>query len=490
MSGIEKLKEVTNVIESDEERAKFEKDFSLVPPCKPDAVVKPKTRDEVAEIVIACNDNNIPIFPASSKVHFNGGTIPRPSKTMPRPIGIVMDLSEMNTIERLNEEDMWGYLEVGVTWEQYANALKEKGYRTTMPLLPHAERSVVMDWLEREQSTIPMFEYSEQIGGMWVVWGLGEKFATGSASSNTFGQPGNYAAGVNPQGPGTIDFWRLLQGSQGTLGIVTKAVVKFERIPKIEKVYFIPAEELEELVDPVYDILHRRVGYERLIVNNMVLATMIAESGDQILTLKEKLPPYVFIMIIGGLYRKPEMHLGYQEDYLKTTFKERFPNVNLTEKLEGAPGLEERLPEMLKNPWPKDKTYWKHMLKGNCQDLVFMTTIEKAPQFCEVIAPIVEEHGYPLDQIGHYVQPVEEGRACQVTYSFYYSDDEKEKILNLYKALIPAVWKAGGFFNRPYEYVAQYVYKKAPDYTAYLMRVKKLFDPNMILSPGKLCFWV
>ncbi len=490
MNGLEELKKITEVSESEEDRAKFEKDYSLVPPCKPDAVVRPKNRDEVAEVVIACNDHNIPIYPASSKVHFNGGTIPRPSKTMPRPVGIIMDLSGMNKIERLNEDDMWGYLEVGVTWEQYAEALKEKGYRTTMPLLPHAERSVIMDWLEREQSTIPMFEYSEQIGGMWVVWGLGEKFVTGSASSNTFGQPGNYAAGVNPQGPGTIDFWRLLQGSQGTLGIVTKAVVKFERIPKIEKVYFIPSERLDDLIDPVYDILERRVGYERFIVNNLVFANMIAENKDEILKLRDKLPPYVFIMIVGGLYRKPEMHVEYQEDYLKTTFKQRFPNVNLVQKLEGVEGVEERLPEMLKKPWPKDKTYWKHMLKGRCQDLVFMTTLEKAPTFCKVIRPIVEEHGYPVDMIGHYIQPVEEGRACQVTYSFYYSEDEKDKILKLYKALIPAIWEAGGFFNRPYEYIAQYVYPKAPDYTAYLMRVKKLFDPNMILSPGKLCFWV
>ncbi len=488
MSVIDKLKEITSVSDSPGDKAKFEKDFSLVPPQAPDMVITPKDRDEIAEVVIMANDNNIPICPASSKVHFNGGTIPRVSQLMPRPVGMVMDLSGMNSIDKLDEENKWGHLEPGVTWEQYANALKEKGYRTTMPLLPHADRSVVMDWLEREQATAPLFEYSEQIGGMWVVWGQGEKFATGSASSNTFGQPGNYAAGVNPQGPGTIDFWRLLQGSQGTMGIVTKAVVKFEHIPKIEKTFFLPADELEELIDPTYDILHRRIGYECFIVNNMTLASMLAESGDQILGLKEKLPAYTLILVIGGLLRKPEMMIAYQEEYLNTTFKENNPSANLVTSLDGAPGLEEKLPDMLRNPWPKEKTYWKHALKGNCQEIMFMSTGDNCVVFNDVVMPLAEARGFAPDEVGLYIQPVEGGRACQVTYSFYYADGEADKMLDLYQAAIPAIWNAGGFFNRPYEWIAQYVYPKAPDYTAYLMRVKKLFDPNMILSPGKLCF--
>jgi len=477
----ENMQKIATVSDSAADISSYSKDFSLVPPSEPEMIVFPKNGDEIAAVIIEASDHGVPVYPVSSKAHFNGGTIPRSG-------GICLDISGMKAIE-MDTENHWGRLESGVTWEEYANALKKDGNRTTMPLLPHADRSVVMDWLEREIQTIPMFEYAEQLAGMWVVWGQGEKFATGSASSNTFGEEGNYAAGVNPQGPGTVDFFRLLQGSQGSLGVVHKAVVKYEPIPTMEKTYFIPAvEKLDELIDPVYDILRRRIGYECLIVNNMVLATMLGENADQITKLKAKLPPYTVLLVVGGLVRRPEEMIAYQDEYLNTTLKEKFPTISLDAKLAGAPGLEGTLPEMLRNPWPKEKTYWKHVYKGGCQELVFMTTLDKASKFNDVVFPLAAEMGYPVEDIGVYVQPVEGGRACQVTYSFYYGSAEKAAILDLYKAAIPAVYDAGGFFNRPYEWIAQYVYPKAPDYVQYLTRVKKMFDPNMVLSSGKLCF--
>lgn len=463
------------------DRAKYAEDFSMVPQSEPALVVHAKTGDEISEAVIAASDSGIPVYAVSSKVHFNGGTIPRKG-------GITLDLTSMNTIHRIDQESRWGHLECGVTWEQYANALKEVGGRSAMPLLPHADRSVVMDWLEREVCTIPVFEYAEQLSSLWVVWGNGEKFVTGSGAVNTFGQPDCFADGVNPQGPGTVDFWRLLQGSQGTLGLVYKAVVKYEQTPKLEKTFFVVSDTLDELIDPLYDLLHRRVGLERFVVNNMVLASMLGADKKGIADLRAKLPAYTTVLVIGGFKRRPEERLAYQEDYINETWKKKFPQAKLVTKLDAAPGLEKKLPEMLRNPWPKDKTYWKHAYKGNCQELTFMTTLDRASKFNDVVLPIAAGKGYPAEDVGIYIQPVEEGRACQLTYSFYYGKADAAKVLDLYRTLIPAVYNAGGFFNKPYEWIAQFVYPKAPDYTATLMRVKKLFDPNMVLGPGKLCF--
>jgi len=46
----------------------------------------------------------------------------------------------------------------------------------------------------------------------------------------------------------------------------------------------------------------------------------------------------------------------------------------------------------------------------------------------------------------------------------------------------------GGFFSRPYGPVADMVYQRAADYAKALKDVKKLMDPNNIMSPGRLCF--
>jgi FAD/FMN-containing dehydrogenase len=46
----------------------------------------------------------------------------------------------------------------------------------------------------------------------------------------------------------------------------------------------------------------------------------------------------------------------------------------------------------------------------------------------------------------------------------------------------------GAVFTRPYGDLADMVYEKATSYTTALKRVKKMFDPNNIMNPGRLCF--
>ena len=46
----------------------------------------------------------------------------------------------------------------------------------------------------------------------------------------------------------------------------------------------------------------------------------------------------------------------------------------------------------------------------------------------------------------------------------------------------------GAVFTRPYGDLAPMVYDKATSYTTALKRVKKMFDPNDIMNPGRLCF--
>jgi FAD/FMN-containing dehydrogenase len=60
------------------------------------------------------------------------------------------------------------------------------------------------------------------------------------------------------------------------------------------------------------------------------------------------------------------------------------------------------------------------------------------------------------------------------------------KVENLYAEAAEAVLNKGGFFSRPYGRVADMVYERTASYTAELKKVKKLMDPNNVLSPGRL----
>ena len=106
-----------------------------------------------------------------------------------------------------------------------------------MPLAPHASRSVVTDTLEREVLTNMVYDYGEPLQSLEVVWPTGEIFRMGSASVT--GYPDAHSKGGNPAGPG-IDFYRFVQGAQGTFGIVTWANIKIEWTPKLDKVLFAP----------------------------------------------------------------------------------------------------------------------------------------------------------------------------------------------------------------------------------------------------------
>jgi FAD/FMN-containing dehydrogenase len=115
----------------------------------------------------------------------------------------------------------------------------------------------------------------------------------------------------------------------------------------------------------------------------------------------------------------------------------------------------------------------------------------KAQAFSQKIGEIAAKHGYPASDLGCYVQPVVFGGACHLECNFYYNPDNAEemnRIKNLYAEAAQAALDMGGFFSRPYGPVADMVYQRSTDYTAELKKIKKLMDPNNIMSPGRLCF--
>ena len=477
--GADNVSDATEVMEA------YSKDHSLAPPGLFTCLVRPKTAEEVQKIILLANETKHPVTPGSSGVHFYGGAIPKMG-------GIVLDLQRMNAIRNINEEEYAIQVEAGVTWEQLQKELEAKGYRSLIPLLPHASRSVVTDWLEREQPVVQVTEYAEPMMSMQVIWGNGEEFVTGSASINNFREPECLADGVNPMGPGTVSFWRFLQGAQGTMGVITWCIVKFEEIPTITKTFFMPVDKVENAIEPIYTILRRRIGYECLLLNNINLATILTEKWpEQFNEIRATLAPWTIILVIGALKRRPEEKIAYEEEALNEIKMTQFPALQLLTTLPGLTAVEKRMPEMLRKPWPEDKTYWKHAYLGGCQDLMFMTTLDRVSSFIPPVMEIAGRHQYPVNDIGCCVQPVENGRACQLQFNFYYNpgdNAEVEKIRRIYAEAANRVLELGAYFNRPYGPVADIVYRRNGDYTALLKRLKKLFDPNYVLNPGNLCF--
>jgi FAD/FMN-containing dehydrogenase len=147
---------------------------------------------------------------------------------------------------------------------------------------------------------------------------------------------------------------------------------------------------------------------------------------------------------------------------------------------------------MLRKPWPNKTTYWKKRYKGGCQSLFFIAKPTQASQFINAVEEIAARHGYPISDIGGYLQPIEHNRACHLEFNFFYdpeSHSDVEMVRSLYDEAAKVLLSEGALFTRPYgEELTRLVYEKAADYTMTLRRVKKIFDPNNIMNPGKLCF--
>lgn len=474
--GSENFSDDTEVLKT------YSRDFSLIPPGMPNYVVKPKDSQEVQKVIQFANEKSIPVVLTSSQVHFNGASIPRQG-------GIILNLTRMNRILEVDKLNRRVRIEAGVNWEQLTDELEKQGCRMIMPLLPHPMRSVVTDYLEREVPTNTVYDYGEPLQSMEVVWPTGEIFRTGSASVT--GYPDSPSKGANPAGPG-IDFYRFLQGAQGTFGVVTWANLKIEHKPRIDKVYFAPISDLDYAIEFLYRVLRLRVGQECLLLNNVNLASIIAENWpDDFEKLQAQLPPWTLIMVISGMLRRPEEKIQYEEETLDRVIRNEFPDLSLSESLPGFPGLSKKMLPILRRPWNKDLPYWKNRYQGACQSIFFIARPVRASIFINRVAEVAAVYGYPISDIGCYLQPIEHNRACYLEFNLFYDPDDSsavEGIRSLYSEAVHVLLDEGALFTRPYGELAPLVYDKAAAYTMTLRRLKKVFDPNNIMNPGTLCF--
>lgn len=479
---LEKIVGKRNVSDAKEALARYSRDHSLVPPAMPDLVVRPKDAEEVGAVVKWANEHDIPLVPVSSEVHFYGCTIPKQG-------GVVVDLTRMNKIFEIDDYNRRVRIEPGVTWKQLTEELEKKGMRMIMPLLPPANRSVLTDYLEREVPTNTVYDYGEPTQSFELVWPTGEVFRLGSASVN--GYPESKSKGANPSGPG-LDFYRFLQGAQGTMGIVTWMNLKSEFATKIDKIYCAPVDDLAYVQDFLYRLLPRRIGQEVVLLNNVDLAAILAENWpDDFEKLRATLPPWSLIMIISGLQRRPEEKVAYEEKFLKEVMRNEFQKIKLTDSLPGFPGVGRKLLSLLRKPWPTEKTYWKNAWKGGAQSLFFIARPVSTPLYVDIVEEVAARYGYPMADIGMYIQPIEHNRAAHVEFTFFHDPDDAEEkavIAGLYREAAKALMNEGAFFSRPYGELAAMVYDRAAGYTMALKRVKKVFDPKNVLNPGNLCF--
>ena len=163
--------------------------------------------------------------------------------------------------------------------------------------------------------------------------------------------------------------------------------------------------------------------------------------------------------------------------------------LNRKRPLPALPGLKRRYLRSFAT-CPRTAHYWKTSFKNSTQDIFFITTMDRAADFADMALTHAACYGLNINEVGIYLQPLERGRACHLSFSLpcdLENEAEKEKIKSLCLELSEQLMTEGAFFTRPYGPWADMVYRRTTSYTTTLKDLKKIFDPNQILNPGKLC---
>jgi len=247
-------------------------------------------------------------------------------------------------------------------------------------------------------------------------------------------------AQVNPMGPTQFSPYRVIQGAQGSLGVVTWATLKLELLPSTHKIYHFQSDDLQTLLDLQYELLKYRLCDELFILNNINLACLLKQDSQEISELIGTLKKWNLIYIISGRGPLAKDRISYLEgdiEEIRAELDIKFaePEVEISDR---------EILHFLNEPCEKP---WRMRLKGAYQDIFFLTGFEKIPKFISMM-----ETNYKED-FGIYIQPINQGTSYHIEFdSFYEPKDEsvvktiKDTILGVGNQLMDN----GAFFSRPY----------------------------------------
>jgi len=200
----------------------------------PDVVIKPRSAGEISDILKICNAEKIPVTPRGAGTGLSGGALSHLG-------GVLLSTERMNSILEIDERNMQVTTEPGVITEVLQNSVKEKGL--FYPPDPASRGSCFIGGNISENSGGPKaVKYGvvkDYVLNLEVVLPTGEIIWTGA---NVLKNSTGY------------NLTQLIVGSEGTLGIVTKIVLRLIPYPRYDLLMLVPFRKLEQASEAVNTI--------------------------------------------------------------------------------------------------------------------------------------------------------------------------------------------------------------------------------------------
>jgi D-lactate dehydrogenase (cytochrome) len=217
------------------------KDESYYPYAAPEAVVFPRSTEEVRDIVAICHRYHTPMIPYGVGTSLEGHILANGG-------GVCIDMSQMNKVLAVHAEDLDATVQAGVTRKQLNEEIRHAGLM--FPIDPGADATIGGMAATRASGTnaVRYGTMRENVLSLTVV-------TADARIIRTSRRPRKSAAGY--------DLTRLFVGSEGTLGVITEVTVRLYAVPEAMSAAVCSFKDMKGAVDTVIRTLQNGIPIAR-----------------------------------------------------------------------------------------------------------------------------------------------------------------------------------------------------------------------------------
>lgn len=238
-SGLIDIVGEKNYFDSPEDRITYSYDGTPILENMPDAILRPSSTLELQKIVRLANDEKISVVPRGSGTGLSGGSVPVERS-------IVISLNHWKKILELDKDNLTIHVETGVV-TGFIHSEVEKNGLFYPPDPGSAAICTIGGNIAENAGGIRGLKYGvtkDYVMGLEVVTPTGEIIKTGGKSVKD-------VAGYNLKD--------IFIGSEGTLGIITKVLLKLIPLPEVTKTILVYFNSLQEAADTVSEIIAAKI---------------------------------------------------------------------------------------------------------------------------------------------------------------------------------------------------------------------------------------